>query len=186
MGDVTGKGVPASLFMALAKALSRSLLVRPQTSLEAAVAGINAELSRDNGQAMAVSLLVGVLHLDGRLDLCSAGHENPLVAGPSGEVREIRLRGGPPLCVVDDFPYAVETHQLARGEILVAFTDGLTEAQAPDGTLFSRDQALAAISEGSRSPTLSAMLDAIVARVRAFEAGGEPSDDLTVLALRLR
>ncbi len=186
VGDVTGKGVPASLFMALAKALSRSLLVRPQTTLETAVAGINAELSRDNGQAMAVSLLVGVLHLDGRLDLCSAGHENPLVASPSGEVREIRLRGGPPLCVVDDFPYAVETHHLAPGEILVAFTDGLTEAQSPDGSLFSRDQALAAISGGSQAPTLSGMLDAIVAQVRAFEAGGEPSDDLTVMALRLR
>ena len=186
VGDVTGKGVPASLFMALAKALSRSLLVRPQTSLEAAVAGINAELSRDNGQAMAVSLLVGVLHLDGRLDLCSAGHENPLIATPTGEVREIRLRGGPPLCVVDDFPYVVESHHLAPGEILVAFTDGLTEAQAPDGTLFSRDQALAAISRGSQAATVSEMLDRIVTAVRTFEAGSEPSDDLTVLALRLR
>lgn len=186
VGDVTGKGVPASLFMALAKALSRSLLVRPQTSLDAAVTGINAELSRDNGQAMAVSLLVGVLHLDGRLDLCSAGHENPLVASPSGEIREIRLRGGPPLCVVDDFPYAIETHHLAAGEILVAFTDGLTEAQSPDGSLFSRDATLAAISDSSQAPTLAGMLDQIVARVRSFEAGGEPSDDLTVMALRLR
>ena len=186
VGDVTGKGVPASLFMALAKALSRSFLVRPDTGLAAAIAGINAELSRDNGQAMAVSLLVGVLHLDGRLDLCSAGHENPLVADASGQVREIRLRGGPPLCVAEHFPYAVETHHLAPGEILVAFTDGLTEAQAPDGTLFSRDQALAAIAEASRAATLTETVDAIVASVRAFEAGGEPSDDLTILALRLR
>ncbi len=135
---------------------------------------------------MAVSLLVGVLHLDGRLDLCSAGHENPLVVAPDGQVREIRLRGGPPLCVVDDFPYAVESHSLAPGETLVAFTDGLTEAQAPDGTLFSRDQALDAISEAARAPTLRETVDAIISRVRAFEAGGEPSDDLTILALRLK
>ena len=186
VGDVTGKGVPASLFMALAKALSRSFLVRRDTGLDAAVIGINAELSRDNGQAMAVSLLVGVLHLDGRLDLCSAGHENPLVADASGQVREIRLRGGPPLCVAEGFPYAVETHHLAPGEILLAFTDGLTEAQSPDGTLFSRDQALAAIADAARAATLTATVDAIVASVRAFEAGGEPSDDLTILALRLR
>ena len=186
VGDVTGKGVPASLFMALAKALSRSFLVRQNTSLEVAMAGINTELSHDNGQAMAVSLLVGVLHLDGRLDLCSAGHENPLVVDPSGAVREIRLRGGPPLCVADDFPYAVETHRLEPGEILVAFTDGLTEAQAPDGTLFSRDQALAAISHAAQATSLTGAVDAIVATVRAFEAGGEPSDDLTVLAVRLK
>ena len=186
VGDVTGKGVPASLFMALSKALSRSLLMRPQMSLEAAIAGINAELSRDNGQAMAVSLLVGVLHADGRMDLCSAGHENPLVVDAQGHVREIRLRGGPPLGVVDDFPYAAETHHLGPGEILLAFTDGLTEAQAPDGALYSREQALAAISGAAGAPTLSAMLDRIIAGVRAFEAGGEPSDDLTVMALRLR
>jgi adenylate cyclase len=186
VGDVTGKGVPASLFMALSKALSRSLLMRPRMSLEAAIADINAELARDNGQAMALSLLVGVLHADGRLDLCSAGHENPLVADGKGGVREIRLRGGPPLCVVDDFPYAVETHRLAPGEILLAFTDGLTEAQAPDGGLYSREQVMAAISAASTAPTLPAMLDQVVAGVRAFEAGGEPSDDLTVMALRLR
>jgi len=88
--------------------------------------------------------------------------------------------------VVDDFPYAVETHHLVPGEILVAFTDGLTEAQSPDGALFSRDQALAAISQSSQAATVSEMLDRIVSAVRTFEAGGEPSDDLTVLALRLR
>ncbi len=186
VGDVTGKGVPASLFMALSKALSRSFLVRPDTSLEAAVQGINLELSRDNGQAMAVSLLVGVLHADGTLDLCSAGHENPLVVDAGGQVREIALRGGPPLCVVDDFPYAVEIHCLMPGETLVAFTDGLTEAQAPDGTLFSREQVLDAITQASRSPSISQMIDQVIAAVRTFEAGSEPSDDLTVMALRLR
>lgn len=187
VGDVTGKGVPASLFMALSKALSRSLLMRPDTSLDAAVAGINAELSRDNGQAMAVSLLVGVLHPDTRqLHLCSAGHENPLVVGTDGAVRELRLGGGPPLCVADDFPYPVETHSLAPGEILVAFTDGLTEAQSPQGALFSKAQVLAAVAAGARKGTLRAMVDHIVAEVRDFEAGGEPSDDLTILALRAR
>lgn len=187
MGDVTGKGVPASLFMALSKALSRSLLMRPETSLEAAVREINAELSRDNRQAMAVSLLVGVLHPgDGRLDLCCAGHENPLVVGADGTVRELKLDGGPPLCVDETFPYPQETDRLAPGEVLVAFTDGLTEAQDPTGALFSRQQVFDALSQASRAPTLAGMVDAVVNRVRAFEAGGEPSDDLTVMAVRLR
>jgi len=187
VGDVTGKGVPASLFMALSKALSRSLLMRPNTSLEAAVGEINAELSRDNRQAMAVSLLVGVLHpADGRLDLCCAGHENPLVVDAAGTVRELKLDGGPPLCVDELFPYPTETHRLAPGEILVAFTDGLTEAQAPDGALFKREQVFAALTQASHAPRLSGFVDEVVAQVRAFEAGGEPSDDLTVMAVRLR
>lgn len=187
VGDVTGKGVPASLFMALSKALSRSLLMRPATSLQAAMAGIDAELSRDNGQAMAVSLLVGVLHPEsGRIDLCCAGHENPLVVDADGDVRELRLVGGPPLCVADDFPYPVEAHILAPGETLIAFTDGLTEAQSPNGALYRKDQFLASVVAAARNATLTSMIDAIVADVRAFEAGSEPSDDLTILAVRLR
>lgn len=187
VGDVTGKGVPASLFMALSKALSRSLLMRPATPLDAAMAGINAELSRDNGQNMAVSLLVGVLHpADGRLDLCCAGHENPLVVDAAGHVRELRLEGGPPLCVVDEYPYPVETHKLAPDETLIAFTDGLTEAQDPQGRLFDRAQLLAAVGEAARAPGLHGLIEAIVARVRTHEAGGEPSDDLTILAARRR
>jgi serine phosphatase RsbU (regulator of sigma subunit) len=187
VGDVTGKGVPASLFMALSKALSRSLLMRPATPLDAAIEEINKELSHDNRQAMAVSLLVGVLSpKDGRLDMVSAGHENPLVVGADRSVRELKLDGGPPLCVADGFPYPVETHRLAPGETLVLFTDGLTEAQSPDGRLFDREEAHAAIADAARAESLTGMLDALTARVRAFEAGGEPTDDLTVLAVRLK
>ena len=160
VGDVTGKGVPAALFMALSKALSRSLLMRPRVGLGAAVEGINAELSRDNGQMMAVSLLVGVLDVtDGRLDLCCAGHENPLIVAADGTVRELRLDGGPALCVVDAFAFPVERHRLEPGETLIAYTDGVTEAQNPAG-------------------------DGLVAAVRSFEAGEDASDDLTVLGLR--
>lgn len=187
VGDVTGKGVPASLFMALSKALSRSLLMRPKTGLAEAVAEINAELSRDNRQAMAVSLLVGVLRPeDGALELCCAGHENPLVVGTDGVVREIALDGGPALCVDETFSYPAEHHVLAAGEILIAFTDGVTEAQAPDGRLFSRQQLFAAVADAARAPSLPAVVDGLVDSVRVFEAGGEPSDDLTVLAIRRR
>lgn len=183
VGDVTGKGVPASLFMALSKALSRSLLMRPQIALDAAVDGINAELSRDNGQMMAVSLLVGVLDLaDGTLDLCCAGHENPLVVAADGAVRELVLEGGPPLCVVEGFPYPVERFRLALGETLFAFTDGVTEAQDCTGDLFGRARTMAVI--GAPQAPLSEMIDRLVAAVRAFEAGAEASDDLTILAVR--
>lgn len=186
VGDVTGKGVPASLFMALSKALSRSLLLRPGMNLSDAVAGINAELSRDNGQAMAVSLLVGRLAPDGALDLCSAGHEHPLRVRADGSVEELRLEGGPALCVVDDFDYPTERFRLEPGETLIAFTDGLTEAQDPEGRLMTREAVHAAISEAAGLPSLSGTVDAIITRVRAFEAGAEPSDDLTVLAVRRR
>lgn len=188
VGDVTGKGVPASLFMALSKALSRSLLMRPDTPLDDAIREINAELNRDNRQAMAVSVLVGVLHpTDGRLDLVCAGHDNPVIVDAAGVAREVPLDGGPPLCVTDTFPYPVETHRLTPGETLFAFTDGLTEAQTPSGELFGRERAQAAMARVAMAAADAAQaVDALVAEVRAYEAGGEPSDDLTILAVRLR
>jgi serine phosphatase RsbU (regulator of sigma subunit) len=186
LGDVTGKGVPASLFMALSKALSRSLLMQPHIPLDRAVGGINAELSRDNGQMMAVSLLVGVLDVqDGTLDLVSAGHENPLVIDASGAVRVLKLEGGPPLCVVETYPYPVERHRLEPGETLVCYTDGVSEAQDPEGALFGRKRTAEVVAGGQDRP-LAEIVDRLVAAVRAFEAGGEPSDDLTVLAARRR
>lgn len=186
VGDVTGKGVPAALFMALSKSLARSLLTRPDLDLTEAVAGINAELSRDNREDMALTLLVGILHIaQGEIDLCCAGHENPLIAGPDGAVREVTLLGGPPLCVDDSFPYTAERLRLAPGETLLVFSDGLTEAQGPAGELLPREALLASFQRAARAPTAAGVVDAVVADVRAFEAGSEPSDDLTVLAVRL-
>jgi adenylate cyclase len=186
VGDVTGKGVPAALFMALSKSLARSLITREGQDLAAAVARINAELSLDNRQDMALTLLVGVLRVaDGDIDLVCAGHENPLIADASGQVRELALSGGPPLCVDPQFPYAVETCRLAPGETLLAFTDGLTEAQDPHGELWPRDDLLTAVGRASAAPTAAAMVDEVAAAVRASEAGSEPSDDLTILAVRL-
>jgi serine phosphatase RsbU (regulator of sigma subunit)/CHASE2 domain-containing sensor protein len=185
VGDVTGKGVPASLFMALAKALSRSLLMRPATTLGEAIREIDAELSRDNRENMAVSVLVGVLDPgDGRLELVCAGHDNPILVRADGTAHEVKLDGGPPLCVAPGFPYPVEVHKLEPGELLLAFTDGATEAQDPAGELFGRKRLTAAAAEAAKAGSASEAIDALVAQVRAFEAGGEPSDDLTLLALR--
>ena len=186
VGDVTGKGLPAALFMALSKSLARNLLTRPDLDLTQAVAAINAELSRDNREDMALTLLVGILRIaDGDIDLCCAGHENPLIVGADGEVRDVPLLGGPPLCVDPDFPYTVERQRLAPGETLLVFSDGLTEAQAPDGALLERAALLAAVGEAARAPTAAGVVDAVAAGVRAFEAGSDPSDDLTILAVRL-
>jgi serine phosphatase RsbU (regulator of sigma subunit) len=183
VGDVTGKGLPASLFMALGKAISRSALTQPQLDLAQAMGVINAELSADNGQNMQMSLLVGVLHQDGRLEMCCAGHEDPFIIGADGKVRALRLDGGPPLCAMDGFPYPLETSHLEHGETLVAFTDGMTEAQDPAQDLFGATRAAAAIAAAAGRP-LAELVDCLVADVRSFEAGGEPSDDLTILALR--
>jgi serine phosphatase RsbU (regulator of sigma subunit) len=106
-----------------------------------------------------------------------------LVVDPVGGVRELRLEGGPALCVADGFPYPVERHRLEPGETLIAYTDGVTEAQDPAGDLFDRGGAMKVLSGQATAP-LAQLIDALVSAVRAFEAGEDPSDDLTVLAVR--
>lgn len=185
VGDVTGKGVGASLFMALAKALSHSLITRKADRLGDAFRAIEAELERNNGEAMAMSLLAGVLNLDtGALALCSAGHENPLVVNADGTVAALEIDGGPPLCAGAGFAYQAELTRLEPGATLVAFTDGVTEAQDRSRQLFGQARLRQALAEAPRDGPLSALTDSLVARVRAFEAGGDPSDDLAILALR--
>ncbi|HEX2815600.1 MAG TPA: PP2C family protein-serine/threonine phosphatase, partial [Phenylobacterium sp.] len=100
-------------------------------------------------------------------------------------VRELRLDGGPALCVADHFPFPVETHRLEPGETLIAYTDGITEAQDAAGQLFGREGAMKIVGAFATRP-LTELVDGLVAAVLAFEAGGEPSDDVTVLALRRR
>lgn len=184
IGDVTGKGVAASLFMALAKALSHSLLTRMADDLGGAFAAIEAELDRNNGEAMALGLLAGVLDLTtGKLTLCNAGCENPVVIGPDGVVTDLDLDGGPALCAGGSFAYRSETCDLPPDATLVVVTDGVTEAQDPAGGLFGRAGLKSALEIG-REDTLPRLLDRLVASVRAHEGGEEPGDDLAAVALR--
>ncbi|CAN5222460.1 hypothetical protein BH10PSE13_BH10PSE13_03150 [soil metagenome] len=184
VADVTGKGVPAALFMALAKALTKSVFLRKGDVIGEAALLLNEELSRDNGEAMGVTMLLGVLDLaSGRVMLVSAGHEHPFLMR-DGRAEEHRLDGGPPFCLME-FPYPAEPLQLAPGEGLILITDGVTEAQNGKGALFGAAAARGAVAMRS-DDSATAMVEALRGAVRTFEAGTEPTDDLTVMALRWR
>jgi len=96
----------------------------------------------------------------------------------------LRLDGGPPLCVDETFPYPLESGRLEPGDTLLVLTDGVTEAQSPAGELFGRERVITVLDGSGREP-LTAVVDRLVEAVLAFEGGGDLSDDLTVLALRL-
>ncbi len=181
LGDVTGKGVPAALFMALSKALAKSVALRGLPDLGEVAWVLNEELMRDNGEAMNVTMIVGVIDLtDGRVLLVNAGHEDPLHIDAAGKVAVHKLDGGPPFCIVD-FPYPEEQLTLEPGETLVLISDGVSEAQDRDGQLFGHERLTQALAGFSGA---TAMADGLRDAVRIFENGSEPSDDLTILALR--
>lgn len=181
VADVTGKGVPASLFMAVSKALSKSVVLR-EGGLGGIAAMLNEELSRDNADS-GVTMLLGVIDLStGQVDLVNAGHEDPILLRGDGSAEDVRMDGGPPFCIVD-YPWPVETVTLRPGEALVLLTDGVTEAQDPDGALYGRSRANLAVS-GRSGASATEIVEGLRQSVRDFERGTHASDDLTILALR--
>ncbi len=182
VGDVTGKGVPAALFMAMSKALTSAALSRMATDPATMAAAINTELLKDNSEAMSVAMLLGILDLKtGVVQMVSAGNEDPLLLAADGTVTRVRLEGGVPLCIAE-LPYPLETLTLKAGETLVLLTDGVTEAQNAQGTLLGRDRI--PIADDARSRSASAICEHIRDQVRLFEEGTEATDDLTVMAVR--
>jgi len=170
------------LFMAMSKALTSFILNRENADLGQAAASINEELLRGGAEALSVTMIIGVLDLGtGAVSLICAGHEDPITLTADGAVKSHRLEGGPPLGLVE-YSYPVECLSLSPGDTLVLVTDGITEAQNGAGLLYGRHQVLEQVARksGSAIETCEGLRDA----VRAFEAGVEPTDDLTVMTLR--
>lgn len=182
VGDVSGKGLPASLFMAVTKALAKSIALRGNKNVASIVETASLEMSRENPESLFVTMVAGILDADsGIVELCNAGHDNPWRIGAEGAGR-LSMVGGPPLCVLDDFPYPVTRVQLSPGDILYLITDGITEAMNANGELYGNER-LAAVLSGAGSKAQE-VIDALHASVNTFIGDAQPSDDLTILAVR--
>jgi serine phosphatase RsbU (regulator of sigma subunit)/CHASE2 domain-containing sensor protein len=185
VGDVSGKGVPAALFMALGKSLCKSYALRGTSDVGAIINMANAEISRDNPEMLFITMFAGIFDLDtGEVQFCNAGHDAPFVLRKGAGPESVVSVGGPPLCVVEDFTYPTETLQLHPGDLLCVTTDGVAEAMDGSGALLGVQrtrQILADITAGASAKTV---VDELYAAVGRFVAGAEASDDLTVLAIR--
>ena len=185
LGDVSGKGLPGSLFMAVSKSLYKSTALRRGRDVAAMMREANAEISRDNPEALFVTIFAATLDAStGTLEYCNAGHDQPyLIAGGGGAPSQMEQGGGPPLCVLDDFPYEAQSCRLQPGDTLCLVTDGITEARRADGEMFGRARLENILADGAR---LGAKELAVAVRdaVAAFVGGSEPADDLAILVVR--
>jgi serine phosphatase RsbU (regulator of sigma subunit)/CHASE2 domain-containing sensor protein len=186
LGDVSGKGLPGSLFMAVSKSLYKSTALRRGAAVATMMQEANAEISRDNPEALFVTVFAAVLDVNtGVLEYCNAGHDRPyLVTGADGTLSQLTEGGGPPLCVLDDFEYTAATRRLRPGDTLCLTTDGVTDARSPSGEQFGRqrlEMRLAALAPGAGAEALAT---AIQEDVRRFVDGTEPADDLAILVMR--
>ncbi len=188
VGDVAGKGLSASLFMAISKSLYKSVtLMRPDASAGELMRAANAEISRDNPEMYFVTAFAGIINLvSGELSYCNAGHDSPYVLAAS-QPALVRLDqgAGPPLCTVEGFAYVAGNHRMQPGELLCVVTDGVADAQNPAGEHYGSERLRNLLAQvRTRGLTARAVVDAIGTDVREFVGNADPADDITVLALR--
>ena len=182
IGDVSGKGVPASLVMAVTRSLFRSVSAH-ETSPVRIVTLMNDSMSETNENNMFVTFFVGVLDLvSGHLRYCNAGHNAPVRMG-HGLAELLDVVPNMPLGVVNGMRYKEQETDLAVGEGLFLYTDGLTEAENENHVLFGTEKMLETVYRfgGEKAGT---QVKSMASEVKAHIHGSEPSDDLTMLIVR--
>jgi len=179
VGDVAGKGVAASLLQTHLHALFRALAT-PRLGLDEVVAQVNRLFAQATGQASYATLVAARLHPEGTVELVNAGHPRPLVADRRG-VRPVE-GAGLPLGMFRDSDYVAHELRLTAGQVLLLYTDGLTEALA-GGEEYGVGRAAAALRRHAAKP-LDQLLRACRSDLEDFLAGGRRDDDLTLVALR--
>ena len=180
LADVAGKGAHAALLAAAAQGMIR--MACSADSPSATFGRVNGALARRTGSSRFVTAFHGVLSPDGRLRTSNAGHLPALVLRASGELMRLDA-GGLPLGAFEDSKFEEREVQLAPGDKVVVFSDGVTEATGPDGQQFGieRTEAVLAASPSMRPPDL---VTSLLHAVQAFSNGSAAEDDLTVLVVR--
>lgn len=183
VGDVSGKGVPAALFMAVARTLLRATAPHRQSPSEC-LTYMNASLNAENTSGMFVTFFYGVLDTrTGELQFANAGHNPPYVFAPDGTYRVLEGNGGPMLGLFPGLTYETSTTKFAPGEGILVYTDGVTEAKDTAEEFFE-EQRLEEYLRGHGSEPVEQFINGLHRKVEEFAMGAPQADDITALALR--
>ncbi len=145
----------------------------------------SAEIARENPESLFVTVFAGVLDArTGCIEYCGAGHEPPFVISPEGRVSRFGPSDGPPLCVLEGFPYTAAEYRMEPGSTLCLVSDGVTEAVNSEGELYGAKRLSTSIERARDANSAVALVDAIRNDVTTFVAGADPADDITLLVLR--
>ncbi len=179
VGDVSGKGIPASLFMAQAIRLFRILAA--EKLMPADIANrLNAELAADNEQGMFVTMFIGLVDLTtGHLSFCNAGHNPPVF-----DNRFLQMEPNAPIGLWPTLDYVGEEISDIRGKYFFVYTDGLNEAENPQQEQFGDDRLLSILATET-FPSAQACIEHMKRQVEQHRQGADPNDDLTLLCLRI-
>ena len=185
LGDVSGKGVAAALFMAASSAAIRAASADP-IGVDVIAADVNNRLCAENPMGLFITCLLAVFDLEnGSVDYTCAGHDPAMLIKPDGARAALPTTGDLAMGIMEDFDYSSHQAQLAPGDTFFVYTDGLTDAVNRKGTLFGREGLDRALDgAGQRSP--EDMVNYIWSSIEDFSEGTAPTDDKTCLVLRRR
>lgn len=187
MADVSGKGVPAALFMVIARTLIKNRS-QSQMSLSPAeiLADVNGQLCEGNEEGMFVTVWLGILNIStGKGMAANAGHEHPAVRRAGGQFELVKYRHSPALAVMEGIRFREHEFQLNQGDTLYIYTDGVPEATNSEEELFGEERLLAALNrEPDADP--EKLLWNMAEDMDAFMAGAPQFDDTTMLALKMK
>ena len=180
LGDVSGKGVPASLFMAVTRNLFRIVAQQGKSPVEVAEQ-TNVFLAKDNEPGMFVTMFIGMADLKtGRLDFCNCGHNPPFIDGKFIEIEHENQALG----LWEEAPFYGERIDNIKGKQLLLYTDGLNEAENSEHELLGENRLLELMASAA---TLSSkeVVEMLRKLVEEHRAGADPNDDLTLMCLRI-
>jgi adenylate cyclase len=182
--DVSGKGLPAALFMASVKSHLKSAALRGG-DVGQVLTRAQGEIARENPEQLFVTAFAGILDISsGVIEFSSAGHEPPFVRTPRGAPERFEIPGGPPLCVVEGFVYSTSRRRLEPGEWICVVTDGATEAMNERLEFFGVERLRASLSWMPEDIDPESLIERLRDDVRRFAGDAEPADDITLLVLR--
>ena len=183
IADVSGKGIPAALFMMVCRTLLKGIAIGTE-SPAAALSEANVLLHAENQASMFVTVFYGVYNpRTGVLRFANAGHEPPVLRRTDGSTETLPSTGGVPLGIVEDVAFEEKSVELSPGDVAFLFTDGVTEALNETEEEFGETRVHTTIAGVGPGPALDAV-DAIVRAVTGFAGEAEQFDDLTCLVLR--
>ncbi len=183
IGDVSGKGVPAALFMAMTQTLFKGYAA-PERSAAEMMARVNQALCGETHTGMFVTLFHAVMDVrTGELELCNAGHLPPLLLTQDGKCEALKTARNPALGIVPNMVFASEKFVLKPEDKLVCYTDGVTEAFNSDHQIYTLEKFEALLVENYQM-SVEQLTQLVTEDVRAHSGNMEPSDDLTVLIVK--
>ncbi|MHA7819564.1 MAG: PP2C family protein-serine/threonine phosphatase [Erythrobacter sp.] len=183
VGDVSGKGVPAALFMAMTTSLFKAHAMSG-ASTGAIMARVNEELSRDNAAEMFVTVFACILDLrDGSVEYSDGGHEAPFIVRDGGAVERLEKHQGMALGIFEDVPYKADRFKLGKGDALVLFTDGVSEATNANDDLFTTTRIETALATTRSEVSAQRIAEGLSESVGAFVGAVPQSDDIAILVV---